>query len=157
MNRYLYPIFWSGLFSLLFLSLLVSERRTHAAANSAVPSARKISKDIVAQVSAGKDADLIRVIIQPANQPELSLDSTLEDSGSNIRQLKSFRTRIVTVPAHVAMDLASRSDVAYVSLNRDVQPMGHLSSTTGADQVRATPNTTSSSLDGTGIGIAILD
>src|SRR4029079_2718055 len=37
------------------------------------------------------------------------------------------------------------------------RPMGHLSATTGADQVRATTNSTSSSLDGSGIGIAIVD
>jgi subtilisin family serine protease len=61
------------------------------------------------------------------------------------------------VPAHVAVNLASRADVAYVSLNREVYSMGHLSTTTGADQVRATPNSTSSTLDGTGIGIAVLD
>src|SRR6185437_2132189 len=100
----------------------------------------------------------IRVIVRPANQSaDFSLDSTLEYTGSNIRKLKLFQTRIVTMPAQAAAALASRSDVAYVSLNRDAQPMGHLAITTGADQVRATPNTANSSLDGTGIGIAILD
>ena len=63
----------------------------------------------------------------------------------------------MTLPAQAALTIASRSDVAYVSLNRDVQPMGHLTVTTGADKVRATPNPASTSLDGTGVGIAILD
>src|SRR6185503_11199562 len=52
-------------------------------------------------------------------------------------------------------NLASRADVAYVSLNRDVRPMGHLSRTTGANQARHADD--GSSVDGTGIGIAIID
>jgi subtilisin family serine protease len=157
MKRFLYPILWSGFASLLLLTLVVSERRTHAEAGSEVPLQRKLSRDILEKVAKGRGADLIRVIIQPANEPEDSLDSTLEDSGSNMRKLKSFRARIITVPAHTAATLASRRDVAYVSLNREVQPMGHLSATTGADQVRSTPNAASNTLDGTGIGIAVLD
>lgn len=167
MKRFIFPMLWSGFASLLLLTLFIPERRTQAQALIGVqldghivlnvPLDRKISEDILKKVSAGNGADLIRVIIQPSSEPELSLDTTLEYTGSNIRKLKSFRSRIVTLPAQAAVNLASRSDVAYVSLNRDVQPMGHLSATTGADQVRATPNPASSSLDGTGIGIAILD
>ena len=157
MKRFLYPMLWSGFVSLLLLTLVVAERRTHAESASDISLHRKISKDILERVANGKGADLVRVIIQPVSEPDPSLDATLEDSGSNIRKLKSFRARILTVPAHTAVTLASRKDVAYVSLNRDVQPMGHLSVTTGAEQVRATPNTSGSTLDGTGIGIAVLD
>ncbi|HEX6284902.1 MAG TPA: S8 family serine peptidase, partial [Pyrinomonadaceae bacterium] len=157
MKRLYNPILWSGLVSLLLLPVLVSERRTQAETTSEIPLARKISKDIVKQVTDGRGADLVRVIIQPAEEPDLSLDTTLEYTGSNIRKLKNLRARIATVPAHVAVNLASRADVAYVAVNRDVHPMGHLSETTGADQVRTTPNPASGKLDGTGIGIAILD
>jgi serine protease AprX len=157
MKRFLYPMLWSGFVSLLLMALFVGEPRTHAETSSDVPFQRKISKDIIEKVAKGHGADLIRIIIQPANEPEQSLDSTLEESGSNIRKLKTFRARIITVPAHTAVNLASRNDVAYVSMNRDVQAMGHLSLTTGADQVRATPNTSSNTLDGTGVGIAVVD
>src|SRR5688572_13002979 len=126
MKRFLYPMLWSGFVSLLLLTLVVGERETHAEASPDVPLQRKISKDIIEKVANGRGAELIRVIIQPATEPEQSLDSTLEDSGSNIRKLKSFRARIITVPAHTAVNLASRNDVAYVSLNRDVQPMGQI-------------------------------
>src|SRR5689334_757029 len=159
MKRFLYLALWSGFFSLLLSPWLfsISETRTRAEGTASVQLSRKISKDLLKKVTGGRGGELVRVIIQPVNQPDLSLDSTLELTGSNVRKLKLFQTRIVTLPAQAAVALAARSDVAYVSLNRDAQPMGHLSLTTGADQVRATPNTSSSSLDGTGIGIAILD
>ncbi|HZI48619.1 MAG TPA: S8 family serine peptidase, partial [Pyrinomonadaceae bacterium] len=158
MRRHLYPILCSGFAIALLLSpSFFPERRTRAEGTAGQPLKKKISRDIVNKVSQGHGADLVRVIIQPVNQPELSLDSTLEYTGSNIRKLKLFQARIVTLPAQAAVTLASRSDVAYVSLSREARPMGHLSLTTGADQVRATANSTSSSLDGSGIGIAIVD
>ena len=157
MRRYFYPILCSGVLALLFSPFFFPGKRTRAEGTSGQSQKRKISRDIVARVAQGHGADLIRVIIQPVNQPELSLDSTLEYTGSNIRKLGLFQTRIVTLPAQAALTLASRSDVAYVSLSREARPMGHLSITTGADQVRATTNSTSSSLDGSGIGIAIVD
>ena len=120
---------------------------------------RKVSKDILKKVADGKGADFVRVIIQPANQTDSSIDSTLEDSGgSNIRKFKNFAVRVVTLPAQAAVNLANRSDVSYVSLNRDVMPMGHVSRTTGADQIRNSGSeNNNASLDGTGIGIAVLD
>src|SRR5689334_15506973 len=158
MRRHLYPILCSGVAIALLLSpSFFPERRTRAEGTAGQPLKKKISRDIVNKVSQGHGADLVRIIIQPVNQPELSLDSTLEYTGSNIRKLKLFQARIVTLPAQAAVTLASRNDVAYVSLSREARPMGHLSATTGADQVRATTNSTSTSLDGSGIGIAIVD
>ena len=58
--------------------------------------------------------------------------------------------------------MAARNFVHHVSLNSEVSAFGHLATTTGADAVRQTagtlPNVTATStLDGTGIGIAIMD
>src|SRR6185503_14758842 len=156
MKRLFYPILWSGFAALLLSSLFLVERTSHA--ESSVSVERKVSKDILKKVADGKGGDFVRVIIQPANYADPSIDTTLEDSGgSNIRKFKNFAVRIVTLPAQAALNLANRSDVAYVSLNRDVTPMGHVSRTTGADQVRTSGGNTNSSLDGTGIGIAVLD
>ena len=139
MRRYHYPMLCSGVAVALLLSpFFFPERRVRAEGTSGQSLKSKISRDIVKKVSDGHGADLVRVIIQPVNQPELSLDSTLELTGSNIRKLKLFQTRIVTLSAQAAVTLASRNDVAYVSLSREAKPMGHLSATTGADQVRAT-------------------
>src|SRR3954465_2734653 len=98
MKRLIYLTLWSSLVSLLFLSLLGLERTTHADSITTVPLQRNISKDILQKFAEGKNLDLVRVIIQPANQPEL-LDSTLQYSGgSNIRKFKNFPTRVVTLP-----------------------------------------------------------
>ena len=64
---------------------------------------------------------------------------------------------MITVSAAAAAALASRDDVAFVSLNKEVRTLGHVSLTTGADAVRQTNGTTTGGLDGTGIGIAVLD
>ena len=159
MKRFLYPILWSAVVALVVLSLFVFEKRTHAESTNTASVERKVSKDILKKVADGKGADFVRVIIQPSNQTDTSIDSTLEDSGgSDIRKLKNFAVRVVTLPAQAAVNLANRSDVSYVSLNRDVMAMGHVSRTTGADQIRNSGGETNNgSLDGTGIGIAVLD
>ena len=69
--------------------------------------------------------------------PDITIDSTIVYSGGeNIRKFKNFAVRVVTLPVSAAVALAARNDVSYVSLNRDVLPMGHLSRTTGVDQIR---------------------
>src|ERR1044071_1262794 len=154
MKRFIFPILWGGLVSLLLAPFFVFQQRTHAEAQLK----HKVSKDIQQKVESGKGGDFVRVIIQPASSQDLSIDSTIESSGgSNLRKFKNFAVRVATLPASAAVNLANRSDVAYVSLNREVRPMGHLSRTTGADQIRLSSNESSSLLDGTGIGIAIVD
>ncbi len=159
MKRFIFPILWGGFVSLLLLPLFVFEQRTRAEASAEAQLKRKVSKDILQKVFEGKGGDFVRVIIQPVSQQDASIDSTIEYSGgSNIRKFQNFAVRVATLPASAAVNLANRSDVAYVSLNREVRPMGHLARTTGADQIRHSGDESSSvSLDGTGIGIAILD
>src|ERR1700741_362149 len=157
MKRFIFPILWCGFVSLLLLPLFVFQQRTHAESDGQPK--RKVSKDIMQKVTGGKGGDFVRGIIQPASSQDLSIDSTIEYSGgSNIRKFKNFGVRVATSPASAAVNLANRSDVAYVSLNREVRPMGLLSRTTGADQIRhGSEETSPGSVDGTGIGIAILD
>src|SRR5829696_4592519 len=158
MKRFIYPILWSSFLSLLLLTLFVFEPRTRAESNGSSHPERKISKDILQKVSDGRGADFVRVIIQPANA-DTAIDSTIEDSGgSNIRKFRNFGVRVATLPAQAAVNIANRSDVSYVSLNREVRSMGHVSRTSGADLARIPGDQNSSTtLDGTGIGIAILD
>jgi serine protease AprX len=112
----------------------------------------------VEKVNNGYGNELVRVIIQPTAAWEATLEETVEQSGgSNIRQFQNFRLRVVTLSANAALALSGRSDVSYVSLNREVRTLGHVSATTGADVVRESSGTNTSGLDGTGIGIAVLD
>src|SRR6266571_7820762 len=119
---------------------------------------RQASKDLIEKVNNGRGGDLVRVIIQPAGAWDSPLDSTVGSSGgSNIRQFQNFRIRAVTISADAALALSTRNDVAYVSLNREVRTLGHVSLTTGADAVRTGEVSTGNGVDGTGIGIAVLD
>src|SRR5689334_19140951 len=155
MKRYLNPCLWSSIVALLFSAHFVVETPTQA--QSTVSLERKLSKDLLKKVADGHGGDFVRVIVQPANAADLTIDTTLVFSGGeNIRKLKTFGVRVVTLPAAAAAALAGRTDVSYVSLNRDVLPMGHLSATTGTDQIRNT-GPSGTKLDGTGIGIAIID
>ena len=154
MKRYQNPWLWSSFAAILFSALFLFQNGTRA--ESTISLERKVSKDILRKVSEGRGGEFVRVIIQPTNSADLSIDSTLVYSGGeNIRKFKNFGVRVVTLPVAAAVNLAARSDVSYVSLNRDVIPMGHLSSTTGTDQIRNT-GPSGTKLDGTGVGIAIL-
>ena len=64
-------------------------------------------------------------------------------------------SRAVKIKAKDVDAIASRSDVAYMSLDREVKLLGHVSLTTGADAAKAIGGTTK--YDGTGIGIAVFD
>ena len=141
------------------MSLFVFEQRTRAESNGNGHVERKVSKDILKKVADGRGADFVRVIIQPASHADASIDSTIENSGgSNLRKFKNFAVRVATLPAQAAVNLASRSDVSYVSLNRDVRPMGHVARTTGADLARGpVDHNGNTALDGAGIGIAVID
>src|SRR5262245_50283984 len=113
MKRFLHPILWSSLLSLLFLALFVFENKTQA--DNAHPQ-RKVSKDILKKIADGRGSDFVQVIIQPASPADSSIDSTIADSGgSNIRKFNNFAVRVATLPAQAAANLASRSDVSYVS------------------------------------------
>src|SRR6185295_5322802 len=59
--------------------------------------------------------------------------------------------------AAAAAALSQRSDIAFVALNKEVRTLGHVSLTAGADAVRTTAGTNVSGLDGTGIGVAVID
>ncbi|MGH9962148.1 MAG: S8 family serine peptidase, partial [Pyrinomonadaceae bacterium] len=137
-------------------SVLNLDQTARAKSAPAAKSPRKISADIIERVKKGRGTDRVRVIVQPKNAPDSSLDSAVESlGGRDIKRFRNFPIRVLTLPAHAAAVLAARHDVAYVSVDREIRTFGHLSHTTGADQIRS--STTSGSLDGTGIGIAVLD
>ena len=67
------------------------------------------------------------------------------------------------MPVKVLEQLAARKEVHHLSADRDVRAFGHVTNTTGADAVRPQSTTsplgvtTNYTLDGSGIGIAVLD
>src|SRR5262249_16706011 len=118
----------------------------------------KASTDLKQKIDRGRGDDLVRVIIQPAGEWNPALESTVQDSGGrDVRQFPNFRLRVVTMCGKAAAALATREDIGYVSLNREVRSLGHVSLTTGADAVRSWNCSSSVGFDGAGIGIAVLD
>src|ERR687897_299987 len=87
----------------------------------------------------------------------LALTLLLSLGASGGRRYERLPARVVELPASAVANLEAHGDVAYVSLNREVRSLGHVSQTSGADAVRNANGATVAGLDGTGIGIAVLD
>src|SRR5215813_14616207 len=113
-----------------------------------------------AKHSSGFDnrVEKVSVIVQQVGSGDSDLRSALNaNGGSELRSFLSLGFHVLNLPASAIAAISDRADVAYVSPNRETQVLGHLSATTGADLVRVTSGTNVSGVDGTGIGIAILD
>src|ERR687885_2659549 len=124
---------------------------------------KKVSPDL-----RGDGANLVRVILQLDGKPSGKLNALLNRNGVHVRaSFNNLNAHAVELPQNVVDELASFPEVAYVSADRQTQSLGHVSLTTGADAVRQQTKTTTTllggttttsyTLDGTGIGIAILD
>ncbi len=85
-----------------------------------------------------------------------ALKTKLASFGGRIsRKLDGLGLVVIELPRTKVRQLAADGSIAYISPDRPVSAMGHLETTTGAAQVRALIR--DNSLDGAGIGIAILD
>jgi subtilisin family serine protease len=99
----------------------------------------------------------VRVIVQERAGLDALLAAQL---GREVRTRGHFDTlgaRVVELPARLVERLSEQKGVRFISLDRETTGFGHVSRTTGADDVREAAGTNVSGLDGTGIGIAVLD
>ena len=73
--------------------------------------------------------------------------------------LANLNIRIVDVEANSVEVLATDPDVAYISLDTTVRSSGHVTTTTGTQQVRAQKSLLglNPTLDGSGVTIAVFD
>src|SRR5690242_15850795 len=96
----------------------------------------------------------LRVLIQSNGPFSSSLNTAIIASGGTIvRQFTSINGVLADLPKNQVLTLAARTDVDRMSADHLAQmSASHLEVATGADKVR-----TSSGLDGSGVGIAILD
>jgi serine protease AprX len=157
--RKIAPATWLAvLLALSFCAGMLITDRTHAQSLTGLTAKNKASSELVRKAADGQGADRVRVIIQPSGAWSDELNSAvLLQGGTDFRQFQNLNFRVVSLPAVAATALAQRSDVAYVSLNYEVRTLGHISLTSGAEAVRSQSGTTTSGLDGTGIGIAVFD
>ena len=125
----------------------------------------KISDDLRELMQSGRRGkDRVNVILQVDDVRSGQLNDLFKRYGVEVNAtMPVFGTLTVAVPVKALEELAARSEVHHISADREVQAFGHVTATTGADAVRqqtttsALGITTNYTLDGSGIGIAVLD
>src|ERR1051325_4128367 len=119
----------------------------------------KVSSDLRGRLSAG-NSETLTIILQLNGPVSGRLNGLLNSNGVHVKQVfKNFNSSLVEIPASIINDIASYPEVEFLTLDSQIAAMGHVSSTTGADDVRnqTTSSGSTYTLDGTGIGIAIVD
>src|ERR1051326_2176056 len=121
--------------------------------------ADKVSPDLRGKVAASQGGnDLVSVIVQLNAPASGQLKALLNGNGVHLKnEFKNLGVLTVDLPVSVVAQLSSFDEVSYVSVDRPTAATGHVSLTTGADAVRNTSGINVNGLDGTGVGIALLD
>ena len=152
-----------AIISLTCLSLMLSltggillNDRASAAPHQGAGHVDKVASDLRRRVwdSSSPDEN-VSVILQLNARASGQLRALLNRNGVHVnKSFASFNAFAIELPLNVVDELAAYDEVHFISLDNPVQSFGHITSTTGADDVRAQTGYT---LDGSGIGIAILD
>ena len=125
-------------------------------ASVALAGPRKMSKDLEKKTSGNVD-----VIVQFNHVPSSNDHQRVANHGGNLkRQLGHFKGALYTVSAERLAELAADPNVAYVSPDRVLHGASTSSTPWSLDYHNETINTSAASaqgLDGTGIGVAIID
>ncbi|HEV2761689.1 MAG TPA: S8 family serine peptidase, partial [Pyrinomonadaceae bacterium] len=132
------------------------------AADSPRHAGAKVSPDLREQMQAARSQDeTARVILQLKAPAGSQLQAML---GGGRAQVKGHFARLdsysLDVPFEAVEQLADFEEVESVSHDREMYATGHVTTTTGAANVRTLPalkGTGSVAVDGTGVGIAVLD
>ncbi|MFN2500537.1 MAG: S8 family serine peptidase [Pyrinomonadaceae bacterium] len=109
------------------------------------------------------DEQLVRVIISLSENPRAQLTALLNRNGVYVRaHYRNLGNMVVDLPGSAIAELQTYSEVTFISGDTSTRAFGHVTATTGADAVRVSTTsgllgTVTTSLDGTGIGIAIVD
>ncbi|MDT5158364.1 MAG: serine protease AprX [Acidobacteriota bacterium] len=122
----------------------------------------KLSPELREMVAGAKPGGKrVSVIMQADDLQNPQLEATLRRYGVKVdSRMIQFGALRVDVPLKALTELASNGATNYISPDRRMLTFGHVTATTGTDAVRngglvnGLPGTT---LDGTGIGIAVLD
>jgi subtilisin family serine protease len=100
---------------------------------------------------------LVPVIITTSSKPTAGLWGLIMSHTGSYQSFNRLSVIAVKLPGFVVAALSLRSDVVHVSLDRPTNMTGHLETTSGAAEVRNYGPPGTVQLDGSGIGIAILD
>jgi subtilisin family serine protease len=124
-------------------------------ANSRAPHASKISDDLREAIQKNPHG-LIPVVITAPSKPNNGLWGAILSGGGGYNSFNRVPMLAAKLPGFLVNALAARQDVVHIALDRPTRLLGHLETTTGAAAVRyGFPS--SGPINGSGIGIAILD
>jgi len=117
----------------------------------------KTSDDLLTPLLQPKTGKNTKLIVQLNGPLSLTLQTLISVLGGTITAtFNNLDAFAVTIPETSLLQLSLLSNITYMSLDRPVALMGHISTTSGAEAVR-TSGPLGSTLDGTGVGIAVLD
>ncbi|HST52834.1 MAG TPA: S8 family serine peptidase, partial [Pyrinomonadaceae bacterium] len=130
-------------------------------------SEERLSPDLREMIGSAKPGERVGVILQADDLQNPELASLLRrynvEVKSRMEQIGAMR---VEVPAAAIKEFAKSGAASYISPDRPMLNLGHLTATTGTDLVRTQPAGSligglltggTTTLDGTGISIAVID
>ena len=118
---------------------------------------QKKSEKLVKKMTQVLPMDFIDVIIQPTASWTSGLTTDLNGKGALLKKsFTNFGFKVYKVKQKDIDAVASRLDVDFMTIDDTLNVLGHLTATTGANAIR-TLNGTTNPLDGSGVGIVIVD
>lgn len=153
---------FSLLLSLTASMLLGAPRAVHAGNynHGNRDRAHRMASDL-RQRSKKRKNEVVKVIVQIEGAMSDELRQFLRGNGVRVKkEFRNFNTQAIELPASALDELSNFSEVRYLSTDSEIMLLGgHLATTTGTDHVRQQVNSLGQSytLDGSGIGIAVLD
>ncbi|HSV21619.1 MAG TPA: S8 family serine peptidase, partial [Xanthobacteraceae bacterium] len=114
----------------------------------------KVSADLRELISNRRAPERIKAILQVDNTNSHALQAQLGAYGVKVEsRMAQFGTLAVDIPTKAIEKIAATGN--YLSLDRRIDGLGHVEATTGDDAMLAQAG--NSSLDGSSIGVAVLD
>ena len=108
-----------------------------AHAQSKSPASAKLSPDLSERVHGGRGDARISAIIQFNSASSRQLDDLLLNYGAKVTsKLRNFHIQVASLPVNAIEALAARSEVRFISPDRQTGTFGHVTTTTGAEAVR---------------------
>ena len=127
------------------------------ASNETKTPKRKISSDLESIINKGGAGQLSLIIQTPGEASSALRSAVARGNGAVRRNYANIDALAVQLPPGKVRQLAARSNVKYISLDRKTLVAGHVETTTGTNQVRGMSTPSGQPVNGSGIGIAIID
>jgi subtilisin family serine protease len=137
--------------SITSLPFAASAQSSHATPTS------KVSPALSERMRSLSSSTTVPIIFKSNGPAGVNLTALLNRSNVRVKgQFATFEMTALDLPVATVAELASMPEVSVVDFDSPVRVLGHLTSTTGAEQVRTSLGPTTA-LDGAGVGIAVVD